>query len=65
MFSRRNMEEFMRDLEEDPEMRSQIDLFRVSGVSAPEEEMADVDEEEDFPEVQLSELVNGIQSMTL
>lgn len=55
----------MRDLEEDPEMRSQIELFRVPGVPAPDEEMADAEDEEDFPEVQLSELVNAVGSLRL
>lgn len=59
------MEEFMRDLEEDPEMRSQIELFRVPGVAAPEEEMVDVEGEEDFPEVQLSELVGAVNSLKI
>jgi len=63
-----NNEEFMRDLEEDPELRSQIDLFRVPGVSLAQGEQ-DMDEEEetekDFPEVQMSELVDGVNSLRI
>lgn len=63
-FQRRNMEEFMRDLEEDPEMRSQIELFKVPGVQAPDEEMIDVgEEEEDFPEVKMNELLDAVGAL--
>jgi len=63
-----NNEEFLRDLEEDPEMRSQIDLFRVPGVSLEQANEVDMEEEETeqgFPEVQMSELVEGVASLSL
>jgi len=63
------MEEFMRDLEEDPELRSQIDLFRVPGVKpriVDEDAMTDGDgEEPDFPDVALHELVDAVQHLQL
>jgi len=63
----RNMEEFMRDLEEDPEMRSQIDLFRVPGVAAPHVAVnGDMEEEgENFPEVKMEELLDAVGALQI
>lgn len=54
-------EEFLRDLEEDPEMRSKINLLR----KGPQDDIAsetgtnagDFEEDPTFPEVKLEELV--------
>jgi len=61
----RNMEEFMRELEEDPEMRSQIELFRVPGVAAPQQEGMEEEGEEDFPEVQITELLDAVGALKI
>eukprot|EP01126_Amoeba_proteus_P049039 TRINITY_DN5707_c0_g1_i14.p1 TRINITY_DN5707_c0_g1~~TRINITY_DN5707_c0_g1_i14.p1 ORF type:complete len:491 (+),score=86.45 TRINITY_DN5707_c0_g1_i14:170-1642(+) len=59
-------EEFMRELEEDPEMRSQIDLFKVPNVAPPQDDMNDDDDvEPDFPEVQIGELLDAITDLRL
>jgi len=58
-------EEFLKDLEEDPEMRSQIDLYRVNGIEVPkrDDEMDDI--EDDFPEVAISELIDAVSEMKI
>jgi len=58
-------EEFLRDLEEDPEMRSQINLYKVEGVNVPkhDEDMDDV--EDDFPEVAVSELIDAVSGLKI
>ncbi|KAF9461693.1 NMD3 family-domain-containing protein [Collybia nuda] len=85
---------FLRDLEEDPEMRSAVNLYKAPEVEmappekkggkrkpqfamevddAPPEEIVktgigltdDEEEEADFPEIQLDELLEGFDEMTL
>ena len=89
---------FLRDLEEDPELRSGINLYKASDVKmdGPEEKVGvkkgrgkkvqyamevdesnvvptsvvahdqeDVDEEADFPDVKLDELLEGFDELTL
>jgi len=60
----RNYEEFLRDIEEDPEMRSQINLYKAT---EKDEMKTDVtsDVEEDFPEVQMDELLDMIEDLKL
>jgi len=50
-------EEFMNDLEEDPEMRSKMNLFKDENVNAEERKG---EEDEDYPEVQLHELIDQL-----
>jgi len=88
---------FLSDLEEDPELRSGINLYKVSDVkmdrpekvgvkksrgkkvqyaievdesnvvpaSAVAHDQEDVDEEADFPDVKLDELLEGFDELTL
>jgi len=60
-------EEFMKDLEEDPEMRSQFDLYREPGVNAPTHDPdGDMDDiEPDFPEVSVNELIEAVSELTI
>jgi len=60
----RGYEEFLRDLEEDPEMRSQINLYKVPNPQTkPSDTM--VEEEEDFPDVEVNELLEMVEDLTL
>jgi nonsense-mediated mRNA decay protein 3 len=56
------MEGFMRDLEEDPELRSQVNLYKEKNaqkiVAHYTNEMQE--EEADFPEVGLEELLDDL-----
>eukprot|EP01130_Rhizamoeba_saxonica_P017639 TRINITY_DN8594_c0_g1_i1.p1 TRINITY_DN8594_c0_g1~~TRINITY_DN8594_c0_g1_i1.p1 ORF type:complete len:528 (-),score=120.52 TRINITY_DN8594_c0_g1_i1:105-1562(-) len=71
----RDYEMFMRDLEEDPELREQINLFKVPNAeeiytrnkSDPDAMVEDdeFEEEEDFPEVELEELQDLIENLTI
>ncbi|KIY46195.1 NMD3-domain-containing protein [Fistulina hepatica ATCC 64428] len=79
---------FLRDLEEDPELRSTVNLYKANDVkmASPDsgqgmrkrgqytmdvdehsnaEEKSDGEEEADFPEVQLDELLEGLDELTL
>ena len=51
-------DEFMDDLEEDPEMRSKMNLYRDENV--PVEERKKGEEDEDYPEVELHELIDQL-----
>jgi nonsense-mediated mRNA decay protein 3 len=64
-------ERFLRDLEEDPEMRQTIQLFRDPNApekaARDEDEMADdtdaeVDEDDEFPEIQVDELADELDA---
>jgi len=60
----RNYEEFLRDLEEDPEMRSQVNLYKVA--EAPESMHTEgTDIEDDFPDVGVDELLDMVDDLTL
>jgi len=76
----RDYEEFLQELEEDPEMRGHITMYRVDGVAPPiassskMDGMEDAqgapvadagDEEADFPEVGIEELLEEIGDMTM
>lgn len=52
-------DEFMNDLEEDPEMRQKMNLFRNEAVQIEEKKEGE-DEDEDYPEVQLHELIDQL-----
>jgi len=61
-------EKFLQELEEDPELRSQIDLYKVPNAEqvlteAQESMMEDEgeEEEEDFPEIKLEELMEDLK----
>ncbi|KAJ3809860.1 NMD3 family-domain-containing protein [Lentinula lateritia] len=78
-------EHFLRDLEEDPEMRSAVNLYKSADVNMKaetkrgpkkpqfamdvDETIRQIEEEEeeeaDFPEIQLDELLEGFDEMTL
>ena len=77
---RRDYESFMQDLEEDPEMRANIDLYRgtrpaqvheckrVADCSTDDNASVASDEqtdEEGFPEVRLDELIDEMEAMTV
>jgi len=51
-------DEFLDDLEEDPEMRSKMNLYRDENV--PVEERKKGEEDEDYPEVELHELIDQL-----
>ncbi|KZT62560.1 NMD3-domain-containing protein [Calocera cornea HHB12733] len=69
----RDYEMFLRELEEDPELRGNVNLYKAD--DAPEKKVAademDVDEgtededEPDFPDVQLDELLNNFEDMSI
>ena len=51
----------MQDLEEDPELRSRINLYsKPNAKKGSTEAMQDSDEDDDFPEIQLGELLDGL-----
>jgi len=60
----RENEEFMRDLEEDPELRSQINLYKTEAPLPVENDMED-DSEDGLPPVQESELIEMIDNLDL
>ena len=50
----------MQDLEEDPELRSRINLYgKPNAKKGSTEAMQDSDEDDDFPEIQLGELLTA------
>jgi len=58
-------EEFLKDIEEDPEMRKEFDLYAVHNVQVPQrdEDMDDV--EEDFPEIGVAELIDAVNILKI
>ncbi|KAF8830596.1 hypothetical protein HHX47_DHR2000771 [Lentinula edodes] len=78
-------EHFLRDLEEDPEMRSAVNLYKSTDVNmktetkrgpkkpqfamdvdeTPRQIEEEEEEEADFPEIRLDELLEGFDEMTL
>jgi len=70
-----NYEEFLRDLEEDKEMRSQIQLIKVKNSEdlyqkyiRPNDNMNENSEEEidyDFPEVEIEELIEEVEKLEI
>jgi len=66
-------EEFLRDLEEDPELRSGVIMYKAPGKAVPQptsaadsESMADIEEEDsDFADVTLDELVEDVATLAL
>jgi len=70
----RDYEMFLRELEEDPELRGNVNLYKADGEPArkPAADSMDVDdatddeeEEPDFPEVKLDELLNDFEEMSI
>eukprot|EP00899_Mesostigma_viride_P018055 jgi/Mesvir1/26250/Mv01615-RA.1 len=62
----RDRELFLEDLEEDPELRARIALFRDPNYIPPTEPAAPVEEgEEEVPEVPLDELLDELTNLTL
>lgn len=57
-----DLEDFMKDIDEDPEMRAQINLYRKDklGAYADAENKENTAEEDGFPEVQLDELMEDL-----
>uniref|UniRef100_A0A6T9YL50 60S ribosomal export protein NMD3 OB-fold domain-containing protein n=1 Tax=Bigelowiella natans TaxID=227086 RepID=A0A6T9YL50_BIGNA len=60
-----DMEVFMNDLEEDPEMRADVNLYKrkiVSSRAAEDAKMKEEDEEDDdgFPEISMDELIDDM-----
>jgi len=60
--SERDQEEFMRDLEEDPDVRSQILLFKTS-VPPPTE--SDMEEDNDLPPIPIDELTEKMEDLQI
>lgn len=61
-------EMFLRDLEEDPDLRSGINLYRnapQASTTAMDVEETDNEEEEDFPEINVDELLDEMEDMTI
>ncbi|KAF5092689.1 hypothetical protein D0Z03_002741 [Geotrichum reessii] len=53
----RDYEEFLQELEEDPELRTEVDLYRrFVDLSNNKEEDNDDEDDEDLPEINLEEL---------
>lgn len=76
----RDYEEFLQELEEDPEMRGQVSMYRVEGARQPQAASSmdgmqdadgnqmnadDDDGEADFPEVGMDELLEEMAEMAL
>ena len=65
-----DMERFLEELEEDPDMRSRVALYRdkqqnVGGSGGMNQVPEDSEDEEDFPEVPLEELLDDLEAMQL
>lgn len=65
-----DMERFLEELEEDPEMRQRVALFKDANYDAAAAAAARMsamteDEEDDLPEVPLEELLDDLMAMTL
>ena len=61
--SRDDYEAFLRDLEEDPELRSNVNLYKVSKkktASTQDMAMADDEMDDDAPEVPIEELLEDL-----
>jgi len=72
MLISQDYEEFLRELEEDPDMRQQIQLFKAGGQvphpTAATSAMADDemdDDEADFPDVNVDELLDDMTGLSL
>ena len=66
----KDYELFLRDVEEDPELRQMMNLFKnAEAVAAPDpdDEMLDSEEEPeaDFPDIGIDELLDDIQEMKI
>lgn len=64
----KDLELFLRDVEEDTELRGMINLFKNEDIAENDnEEMIDSEEEPeaDFPEIQMDELLEDIAEMNL
>ncbi len=75
----REMEQFMQDIEEDPELRSKINLYkrfanpqeeaealsRIRARDARNQAMGGDEEEEDLPEIRLEELLDELQQVNI
>jgi len=59
----RENEEFLRDLEEDTEMRSQITLFKTGAPPPPVE--SDMEDENELPPIPVDELTDMIDDLHL
>lgn len=57
----KDMEMFLCDIEEDPELRNLIDLYQNLTVSKPGDFESEAEEDDDFPEIQLDELLNDMK----
>ena len=59
-------EEFLRDLEEDVELRGMVNLFKDQRKKDIEmESVVDEDEEEDFPEIGVDELLDDLDALNI
>ena len=53
-------ERFLQELEEDKEMRQQIDLYRDPNVAVPAQQEMEMEDEDAPPEVPLEELLDSL-----
>lgn len=60
----RDYEVFLQELEEDEEMRQTINLYKSKTTAEHEAEM-DEDEDEDAPQIDIDELLDELDEMTL
>ncbi|GAA5825705.1 hypothetical protein JCM11251_000343 [Rhodosporidiobolus azoricus] len=60
-------ERFLQDLEEDPEMRENVNLFKkdTAEVQNTMDEDTDVEEEEDFPEINVDDLLEDVEGLRI
>jgi len=66
--TRQQYEEFLRDLEEDPEMRRDIQLFKRNNENVVDDEgdaMMESGDDDNFPDVQVEELLEKIGTINL
>lgn len=63
-----DMERFLEELEEDPEMRARVSLYKNKDVLPTQQHMADDDSDEDaqsIPEIPLEELLDDLAAMQI
>jgi len=61
----RDYEQFLRDLEEDPDFRSNIQLYKGDADTVSVAESTDADEDPTFPGVSVDELLDDIQDLSI
>ncbi|KAK6204611.1 putative nonsense-mediated mRNA decay protein [Scheffersomyces amazonensis] len=61
----KDYELFLQELEEDEELRQTINLYKAGNTAQPQIEEEEVEEDEDAPEIDIDELLDELDDMTL